>query len=201
MGDSDEQKPQDLTSPLPQPQTQTCSSLRARGTAPLARGLRSSSAAALQGLTGTVPPSPALPHRRFLRLSGLARPPQAPPRWGRGRHGAAQGPFSLLRPCNGVRRLFRKQGPCTGARPGPPGQPSDPTRQRGSRASLPIPGVPQPPPAPAACSPPFCAQPLRHRYNSRPGPHRRGSGAPRYGLPPCSPLLPPRLRSYLCLPD
>lgn len=32
--------------------------------------------------------------------------------------------------------------------------------------SLPIPGVPQPPPAPAVCQPPFCAQPLRHTQYS-----------------------------------
>lgn len=102
---------------------------------------------------------------------------------------------------NGVRRLFLKQSPSTGARPGPPGQRGEPTRWRCGRAPLPIPGVPQTPPAPAVCPPPFCAQPLRHRYNSRPGSHRRDSGAPRYGLPPSSPLLPTRQPSDLCLPD
>lgn len=157
IGDRGEQTPQDLTPPpFPSPRHKHALLFSPRSrhrAAPRARGLSSSSAASLQGLTGTVPPSPALPHRRFLRLSGLARPRQALPRWGRGRRGAARGPFSLLRPCNGVRRLFRKHGPSTGARRGPPGQPSEPTRQRGSRASLPFPSrgspslLPPPPPA------------------------------------------------------
>lgn len=95
-----------------------------------------------------------------------------------------------LAQCIGVRRLFQKHSPSTGAQPGPPGQSGERTRQQGSQASLPIPGVPHPPPAPAVCPPPFCAQPLRHRYNKSAQISGERLRTPRYRAPAFHPLTP-----------
>lgn len=114
--------------PLTQPQTQTCSSLHTSCTTSFAKGLSSSSTASLPSPMGTVTPSSVLPHHRFLWLWGLTR-------LGRPCAGGEGAATALPKGCsrssaesNGVERLFMKQGPTTGASPGPPGQWGEPTR-------------------------------------------------------------------------
>lgn len=189
--------------PSPAPNTNTLFSPRFLHNVAGQRRLGSNSTAS-SGPTGTLPPCSALRHHRFLGCQArrsLGRPCAA----GEGAASASpKGSSRSSAPCNGVRQLFSRQGPTRVPGRALPGSEVNKRRSRAaqhSTASLPIPGVPQPPPAPAVCPPPFCAEPLRHRYNSRPGSRRKGSGPPRYGPPPSNPLLPTGQRSYLCLPD
>lgn len=160
-----------------------------------AQGLSSSSTASLQAQR---PRSPLLggAHPRSLRLSG-------PAPVGKGRHGLAQG--LLLVPPPGataaggspVARSWRGCASDLALRG------REASRRGGRAAKLPS-AYPGGPPSLLPPPPPARRHFVRSRcdtHNSRPGSPRKGSGPPRYGLPPSNPLVPTRQRSYLCLPD
>lgn len=133
-------------------------------------------------LRGAPSPSPA------LAVAGAASASPAP--MGKGPPRPCQRAVLVPWPSASASDGSSRSSPSTGAQPGPPGQSGERTRQQGSQASLPIPGVPHPPPAPAVCPPPFCAQPLRHRYNKSAQISGERLRTPRYRAPAFHPLTP-----------
>lgn len=147
-------------------------------------------------------PRARLGRRRLFRPAGRGRllgahplaAPVRPARWGRGRRGLAKGLLPAPRP------LQRRQAALPGSRSWRGVRPTRPSGALGWPSFPPrIPGVPAASSrrslaailCAAAATPTIVGQDLLSK----------GSGPPRYGLPPSNTPVPTGQRSYLCLPD